>query len=75
MILYTMMPQELIFQTQQQDYLKQKLVNVHGVSVLVEENEQGEYQVLRVLSSNPSHFLIESLMPGKTINIQNFRNV
>ncbi|WP_243289821.1 YlzJ-like family protein [Bacillus sp. FJAT-47783] len=69
MILYTTMPQELVFQPEQSDFLKQKVVRVNGVSVLVQEKEHMKYEVLRVLSSNPNHFLLESLAPGTAFGL------
>ena len=41
MILYTMMPQELIFQqSYHQEQSQPKLINHNGIPVIVEENEQ-----------------------------------
>jgi hypothetical protein len=61
------MPQELIFQGANEEFLKQKVVQVHGISVLVQEYEPMRYRIVRVLSSNPNHFLIDSIMPGQTV--------
>lgn len=67
MILYTTIPHELIFQSKEEDFNKQKVVQVNGVSMLVMEHEPMRYQIVRILSSNPKHFLIDSLMPGQII--------
>lgn len=69
MILYTMMPQELIYQTPDSEFGKQKIVDVNGVSMIVAENSPKEYQVVRVLSTNPNDFLNEQYTPGAKINL------
>lgn len=37
MILYTTMPNELIFQTPVEDYAKQSVINYQGVQMLIEQ--------------------------------------
>ncbi|MCM3769380.1 YlzJ-like family protein [Priestia aryabhattai] len=69
MILYTMMPQELIFQ---QSYLQEqsqpKLINHNGIPVIVEENEHKQQQIVRVLSTNPQDYLNENYYPGQILS-------
>jgi len=69
MILYTTMPQEMIFPINDEDYKKQKVVQINGVSLLVTEYDSMRYQIVRLLSSNPKDFLIESFMPGQIIEL------
>ncbi|RLQ95687.1 YlzJ-like family protein [Falsibacillus albus] len=68
MILYTTVPQELIFPADASSYSNQKMVTFNGVPLMVEQNERG-YRVLRVLSSDPSHFLDRSYEPGQYIQM------
>lgn len=70
MILYTMMPQELIFPDNLEDYGKQKMVNYEGIPLLVEMTDNHQYRVLRILSSDPVHFLDSRCEPGSYISIQ-----
>jgi hypothetical protein len=69
MILYTMMPSELIFPSEQVEESKQKLITYQGVSMLVEHTASDYVQVVRILSSDPQHYLNEQLCPGAKISI------
>jgi hypothetical protein len=67
MILYTMMPEELIYPTGNEDYLKQKMVEINGISVLVNETSPGEHYIVRILSCNPEDYLNDQFTPGQRI--------
>ena len=67
MILYTTMPQEIVFAGQAENSnLKQ--IDVNGVPLLVEMNgmKQG---VVQVLSTNPMDFLNQETAPGQTLKL------
>ncbi|AUO10871.1 YlzJ-like family protein [Priestia megaterium] len=69
MILYTMMPQELIFQqSYPQEQSQPKLINHNGIPVIVEENEQKQQQIVRILSTNPQDYLNENYYPGQILS-------
>ncbi|MFZ3587862.1 YlzJ-like family protein [Bacillus sp. DJP31] len=70
MILYTMMPAELIYPPDETQFSNQLFVEVCGVSMLVERNEDQGYRIVRLLSSDPQHFLNDEYLPGSTISIQ-----
>ena len=63
------MPEELIFPTAETDFNKQKIVEMNGVSLLVNETSQNQYVILRVLSSDPQHFLDEQYSPGQKVTM------
>ncbi|MBO1582273.1 MULTISPECIES: YlzJ-like family protein [Bacillus] len=65
MILYTIMPEQLVYQTDYSQYERQKIVNVNGVEMVVSEENSQYYSVVRVLSTNPSHYL--QYEPGQKI--------
>ncbi|KXG10608.1 YlzJ-like family protein [Anoxybacillus rupiensis] len=65
MILYTMMPEHLIFQTDSSEYTKQKVIYYDGIPFLVEETETKEWQIVRNLSTNPADFLQQKYAPGE----------
>lgn len=69
MILYTMMPNELVFPTMEEDFHKQKVMEINGVSLLVQETMAREYQIVRLLSSDPLHYLNEQYMPGRVVQL------
>jgi hypothetical protein len=64
-----MMPQELIYQTENDDFGKQKIVSYEGIPLLVEVNAGQECRILRVMSSDPSHYMDERCTPGSMINL------
>lgn len=71
MILYTMMPHELIFPCEADAYTKQRTIMYQGVPLLVELADNQTVEVLRVLSTNPQHFLDERYYPGTKISLFN----
>ncbi|HLO12381.1 MAG TPA: YlzJ-like family protein [Pseudoneobacillus sp.] len=71
MILYTMMPYELIYPTDTAEYDKQMMVQYDGIPLLVEQLEDNSYQVLRIMSSDPKHFLDNRYFPGSKISLIN----
>ena len=68
MILYTMMPNELIFPTEQESFQQQKMITYQGVPLLVEQMDPQNVQVIRILSSDPQHYLDERICPGAKIS-------
>lgn len=68
MILYTMMPHELIFPAEPDSVNRQQMVSYQGVSLIVEPADQNNVQVVRILSSDPNHYLDERLAPGTKIS-------
>ncbi|CQR47641.1 hypothetical protein BN1058_01968 [Paraliobacillus sp. PM-2] len=67
MILYTPLDYNDVFATNQEQYDKQKLIEVEGRSMLVDCLENGNYRIIQLLSTNPQDFLEESLQPGEVI--------
>lgn len=69
MILYTMMPNELVFPAESEAYSRQQQMTLHGIPVIVERNEQ-EFRIVRVLSTDPQHYLDSRIIPGTTFQIE-----
>lgn len=69
MILYTMMPEELVFPMEAADYGKQQVVMQNGVPLLVEMEEGNSCRVLRVMSSDPNHYMQETIAPGTKLSL------
>ncbi|EEM15755.1 hypothetical protein bpmyx0001_32250 [Bacillus pseudomycoides DSM 12442] len=59
------MPEQLVYQADYSQYEQQKIVNVNGVEMIVSEEGSQYYSVVRVLSTNPSHYL--QYEPGQKI--------
>ncbi len=64
-----MMPHDLIFPMNQEDIGKTKMVSFEGIPLLVESGENHQYRVLRILSSDPVHYLDARCEPGSYISI------
>lgn len=69
MILYTTMPTEMIFPNEA-DYTKQTVIEMNGISMVVEKTENQEYRVIRLLSTDPNQYLNGSFTPGQTIPLK-----
>lgn len=70
MILYTMMPQELVYPPEEQKQSTgQMMVNYKGVPVLAEQVDAMNYQIIRVMSTDPSHYLNSDNAPGTKISL------
>lgn len=68
MILYTVMPEQLVYPVDYSQFTKQKVVNMNGVEMLVTVGSEYDYSVIRVLSTDPEHFLLYE--PGQKISLQ-----
>ena len=73
MILYTTMPQDLIFQTEAMEYGKHTVIDYEGIPLLVEMDDNHDYRVVRVMSSNPDDYLdgrcvLERFYPIRSFN-------
>lgn len=71
MILYTMMPYELIFPSEKDVMPKQTTIVYKGIPLLVEHTDPQTLQVVRILSSDPRHYLNEQVSPGSKISLFN----
>ncbi|THE14527.1 ribonuclease [Bacillus timonensis] len=69
MILYTMMPQELIYPHTDMEDNQLKYVDLDGVSLAVSQSQNGEYTIERVMSTNPQHYLDGRYSPGQKIRL------
>lgn len=74
MILYTMMPQELIFPADLHVTNKLTSVNINGIPLLVSQANNGGYEIVRLLSSDPQHYLESRFMPGAKIIMNDLGN-
>lgn len=70
-----MMPQELIFPAEEVTASKQMMVTFQGIPLLVEMSDQQNVQVVRVMSSDPQHFMDDRLNPGSKISFANIEGL
>ncbi|MGG3913084.1 YlzJ-like family protein [Rossellomorea vietnamensis] len=67
MILYTMVPNDLVFPTDENEFTGQMMINYQGVPLLVQQ-EESKYRIIRVMSSDPAHYLNDQICPGEYLN-------
>jgi hypothetical protein len=75
MILYTMMPQELIFPYVNESNSNQQMVSYQGIPLLVESTDGQNAQVIRILSTDPQHYLDNQICPGAKISFTNLEGL
>ena len=68
MILYTMMPPELIFPYETESPSQQQMVSYQGIPLLVEMMDGQNAQVIRILSTDPQHYMDNQICPGTKIS-------
>ncbi|KZE65928.1 hypothetical protein AWM68_05985 [Fictibacillus phosphorivorans] len=66
MIWYTMQPYELMFPEEGNEQTMQNVILYNDVPVLVERTGD-ETKIVQVLSTDPSHFLLEECQPGMVL--------
>jgi hypothetical protein len=75
MILYTMMPPELIFPYQPESLSNQQMVSYQGIPLLVELKDGQHVEVIRILSTDPQHYLDSQICPGAKISFVNLEGL
>ena len=69
MILYTPVPMEMIFpENNQESSQQQKIYELDGIPLLVELDSEGSYKVVRVMSTDPAHYMDVRCTPGARIS-------
>lgn len=69
MIYYSVIPAELALQDPSQERPETQEVMVDGVSMVVEMEGPGEGRILRLLSTNPSHYIDPRYQPGSRVRL------
>ncbi|RSK27087.1 ribonuclease [Bacillus sp. HMF5848] len=69
MIHYSILPIEQVFPTDDAAYAKQQTITVNGVNMIVSSTETfGEYEIVRIISSNPQDYLNVNYAPGTKLS-------
>lgn len=68
MIHYTLLEREEIFPSDKENV---QIVTYQGKSISVRKNENGDYQVLQLLSTEPQDFLDDTFIPGSILKREN----
>lgn len=72
MILYTMIPYEQVFPESGEMSANHVMLSYKGIPVMAEWTEHHEYRVIRVMSTDPNHYMDPDCMPGSKISLQQF---
>ncbi|GGE65072.1 YlzJ-like family protein [Priestia taiwanensis] len=67
MILYTIMPEQFVYPTDSATYMNQRTVIVNNVEMIVGNTDGSEYEVVRILSTDPQHYLLYT--PGQRLTM------
>ncbi|MFD1426237.1 hypothetical protein JOD24_001253 [Kroppenstedtia sanguinis] len=70
MIYYSVIPAEAAFQDPSQPQPEIREVLVDGVSMAVEMDGPGEGRILRLLSTDPAHYLDSRYQPGSKVSLK-----
>lgn len=72
MILHTIVPQELIFQSSvEQSGEMAEMIFYDGIPLVVESVDGSSYRINKILSTDPNHFLRADIVPGQVIQLWN----
>lgn len=69
MTLYTTVPDELIFPQEEAKVSKQITIDIKEGQLIIEEAENQQFKVVRLISSDPMAFLNDNYSPGKMISL------
>ncbi|WP_335870773.1 YlzJ-like family protein [Bacillus sp. 2205SS5-2] len=68
MILHTTVPYEMIFPAEMSGYEDQRVITYNGIPIIVQQDQQG-CRVVRIISSDPQHFIDDTITPGEYLSI------
>jgi hypothetical protein len=69
MILYTSMPHEVVFSAVDSDFEKHSMIEMNGVPLMVEKLDNQDCRIVRMMSTDPAHYLDANLMPGTVLKM------
>ncbi|MGM7701230.1 YlzJ-like family protein [Pseudalkalibacillus sp. Hm43] len=69
MILYTSMPHEVVFSAVQSDFEKHSMIEMNGIPLMVEQLENQDCRIVRMMSTDPAHYLDANLQPGTVLKM------
>ncbi|MDF2572283.1 MAG: YlzJ-like protein [Sporomusa sp.] len=68
MILWTVVPEELIYANQNQPDIAYEEIEYSGQKIVAEQISPSEFRITRLLTTNPSDYLANELQPGTIIS-------
>lgn len=68
MIHYTPLPLEIVFENWDRPMKRAREIVVDGITMEVEPLNEQEAKIVRIVSSDPEHFLNPALAPGQVVS-------
>ncbi|MFC2950056.1 YlzJ-like family protein [Virgibacillus sediminis] len=68
MILYTPLSEHEIFPQSEEQFSNRHLLSINGRSLYAERKNDGSYQILQLLSTDPQDYMDENYTPGNIID-------
>jgi len=69
MVLHTIVPEEIVFQGQQEELSGSQEIEFKGKKVLVQPLDFKRFRVVQIISSDPTDFLDSELQPGAVVTL------
>lgn len=69
-MLYTAIPIEWILEEEEAPPKKRREMEINGVRLILEETSSDSYEIVQLISSNPSHYLDGQYQPGRTLSLR-----
>ncbi|GFZ82982.1 hypothetical protein GCM10010978_24520 [Compostibacillus humi] len=66
-MLYTPLDYSEIFPPSDEEFANRKYVNHEGKLFVIDKTEEGTYQLVQLISSNPHDYLNNDYLPGTTL--------
>lgn len=67
MILWTIVPEEVVYADPNQPNPAYEEIEYDGKKVVAQKISQNEFRIVRLLTTDPSHYLRNELQPGSVI--------
>jgi hypothetical protein len=64
MIFHTILPNEVVFEDENEQVPNQQMIAINGGQLLVEQESDSECRIVQLISSDPNHFLDPRYQPG-----------
>lgn len=70
MIHYTVLPNEMVFEDEDEPKSNERVVDIDGVQLIVQPQSDMEYKIVQLISSDPMQFMNPRYQPGNTVPIK-----
>lgn len=68
MVLYTIIPEEIVFQSNEEISASQEII-YNGKRILVQPIDFKSFRIVQLISSDPSDYLLTDFQPGSVVTM------